>query len=379
VTTGRQHPGKDGLDLGLELRGKAEFAIISHVPQDFVHAPDLGEQRMTALPRTAEPVGGQSKPGTDAAESANGEQAELVPKILVVDDEEVVCKFLKRVLDGGGHRVEVSYGGPEALQKLEQDSFDLVITDLKMPGVDGIGVLRKAKELDPLCEVIVITAYASVESAVEVMKLGAYDYISKPFNVDRIRFVVDKALEKRRLLQAAGERDFYKRLSQLDGLTEVYNRRTFEELLTAEISRSNRFRRPLSLLMVDLDQLKVINDNFGHQAGDVVLKEVAWSLKRSVRNCDVVARYGGDEFAIILVETGKTDAMTTANRLSRLIVVPTPTKGAGDENDHAMTISIGVASYPTDASTRDELVRRADVALYEAKASGGNCVSAAHS
>jgi diguanylate cyclase (GGDEF)-like protein len=292
-----------------------------------------------------------------------------------VDDEEVVCRFLKRVLDGERSDVEVCHGGPEAIARLEEDSFDLVITDLKMPGVDGIGVLSKAKELDPLCEVIIVTAYASVESAVEVMKLGAYDYISKPFNVDRIRLVVDKALEKRRLLQAAGERDFYKRLSQLDGLTEVYNRRAFEELLAAEISRSDRFRRPLSLLMVDLDYLKVINDRLGHQAGDRVLKEVAWTLKASVRNCDAVARYGGDEFAIILVETGKTDAMTTANRLSRLVRVLEVghSRGLAGE-DRAMTISIGVANYPTDTKVKDELIRSADKALYDAKAGGGDCV-----
>jgi two-component system cell cycle response regulator len=296
-------------------------------------------------------------------------------RILVVDDEEVVCKFLKRVLAGSGHQVEMCHGGREALAKLDEDSFDLVVTDLKMPGVDGIDVLRKAKELDPLCEVVVITAYASVESAVEVMKLGAYDYISKPFNVDRIQIVVDKALEKRRLLRAAGERDFYRRLSQVDGLTEVYNRRTFEELLSAEISRAERFRRPLSLLMVDVDNMKVVNDRFGHQVGDGVLKDAAGGLKRSVRNCDIVARYGGDEFAVILVETGKADAMTTANRLNRLMRAAARAEGDRRGNGgEPTTISIGVASYPTDARVAHELIRSADQALYEAKAEGGDCV-----
>jgi len=311
----------------------------------------------------------------DAMEVTSEGEANVLPKILVVDDEEVVCRFLKRLLAGGGHQVEICLGGQDAIVKLEKDSFDLVITDLKMPGVDGMGVLRKAKELDPFCEVVVITAYASVESAVEVMKLGAYDYISKPFNVDRISIVVDKALEKRRLLRAAGERDFYKRLSQIDGLTEVYNRRSFEELLSAEISRSDRFRRPLSLLMIDLDHLKVVNDSFGHQAGDVILRDIAWLLKKAVRNCDVVARYGGDEFAVILVETGKADAMITGNRLSQLVEEPSGehVQGLAFE-DRTMTISIGVASYPTDAAGKAELVQKADQALYEAKAQGGNCV-----
>jgi len=311
----------------------------------------------------------------EASVLSTEEGSGFLTKILVVDDEEVVCRFLEKLLEGGGHDVHISLGGQDAIVRLEEDSFDLVITDLKMPGVDGVGVLRKAKELDPLCEVIVITAYASVESAVEVMKVGAYDYISKPFNIDHIRLVVDKAIEKRRLLQAAGERDFYKRLSQIDGLTEAYNRRAFDELLKAEIARSDRYRRPLSLLMVDVDHLKVVNDTFGHQAGDEVLRRVAWLLKRSVRNCDIVARYGGDEFGVILVETGKTDAISAAHRLGRLVQ---GTGRARDElpprEDRGVTISIGVASYPTDAGGRAELVEKADQALYGAKAEGGNAV-----
>ncbi len=329
---------------------------------------------------SVEEVARDLQEGEGASDVTAGEGPDTSPRILIVDDEEVVCRFLKRLLSGSGHQVEVSFSGQDAIARLEQDSFDLVITDLKMPGVDGIGVLRRAKELDPFCEVMVITAYASVESAVEVMKLGAYDYISKPFNVDRIRLIVEKALEKRRLLRAAGERDFYKRLSQIDGLTEVYNRRTFDDLLSAEISRSDRFRRPLSLLMIDLDHLKVINDNFGHQAGDYILRDIAWLLRRSVRNCDLVARYGGDEFAVILVEASKADAITTAKRLIRIVEVPAPKHDREFAfEDWTMTISIGVASYPTDAGDKVELMEKADRALYEAKIQGGNRASPAGS
>jgi len=299
-------------------------------------------------------------------------------RILVVDDEDGTRMLLSRALKGEGHEVQVAHGGTEAIQKLEKEPFDLVITDLRMPAVDGAEVLRKAKELDPLCEVIVITGYASVKSAVEVMKLGAYDYISKPFNLERIRFLVDRALEKRRLLQAAAERDSYERLSQLDSMTEVHNRRGFDQFLSAEISRCRRYGRPVSLLMMDLDDLKVINDSHGHQAGDTVLREVASTLKRSVRDSDIVARYGGDEFAVILVDTNKTEAIATANRLRGLMAMPGHlSPGLSAYPIHATTVSVGVSNYPTDAGDMDELVNKADRALYAAKASGGNNVKAA--
>jgi diguanylate cyclase (GGDEF)-like protein len=311
-------------------------------------------------------------------EASHHEWPDQQQRILVVDDDEAVCLVLSRALDGATHNVEMADSGQEAIDRLRNDSFDLVITDLKMPAVDGVEVLSKAKELDPLCEVIVITGYASVNSAVEVMKLGAYDYISKPFNLERIRFLVDRALEKTRLQKAAAERDSYERLSQLDGMTGVHNRRGFDQFLSAEISRCRRYARPLSLLMIDLDDLKAINDTHGHQAGDTVLREVASTLKRSVRDSDIVARYGGDEFAVILVETSKADAIATANRLKGLLA--TPGHLGADLNvhpEHATTVSIGVSNYPTDAGEIDELVSKADRALYAAKASGGDCVKAA--
>jgi diguanylate cyclase (GGDEF)-like protein len=331
---------------------------------------------MTTPPEKAEEVMGTPREGAgrEAASAENADDGRA--RILVVDDEEVVCRFLESLLVAAGYEVQTCMSGAEALAELEQKRFELVITDLKMPGVDGLGVLRKAKELDPFCEVIVITAFASVESAVEVMKFGAYDYISKPFNIDEIRIVVGKALEKRALMRAAEERDFYKHLSRIDGLTEVYNYRAFYELLDAEIARSKRHDRPLSVLMIDVDDLKSYNDALGHQAGDQILKEIAWLLKRSLRNCDFVARYGGDEFGVILVETKKADAVETAKRLSHL-VQEIRLQDRGISAHRAVTISIGVASAPTDGEEVRELVAKADRALYEAKTAGGNLVRGA--
>ena len=305
------------------------------------------------------------------------EQArEGVVSILIVDDEREVCRFLQRVLADPGYEVETCTSGEEAMARMAQHAFNLVITDLRLPGVNGLEVLRKAKELDPYCEVMVITAYASVESALEAMKSGAYDYIAKPFNVDEIKLVVAKALEKQGLAHAAEERDFYRHLSRIDGLTEVYNYRALYEMLEAELQRSIRHQRSVSVLMIDVDDLKIYNDTLGHPAGDALLKDLARTLGTLVRNCDIVARYGGDEFVIILAETNKPEAIEAAKRLNRQV--------QETRFDHQevfprkrLTISIGVATFPTDAQEAAPLVGNADRALCEGKRLGGNVVRSA--
>jgi len=181
--------------------------------------------------------------------------------------------------------------------------------------------------------------------------------------MDEIRIVADKAVEK---LRAVG----------VDGLTEPSDHRAFYELLEKEVARSERYLRPLSLLMVDLDDLKVYKDTFAHPAGDAILQEVARLLKTFVRGCDVVARYGGDRFTIILVETNKLDATSIANRISRLV------EEASLEHDDVfphktLTASMGVATYPADAGGMMELVTKAEQALLEAKTLGGNLVRTA--
>jgi two-component system cell cycle response regulator len=329
---------------------------------------------MTVPPDKADSEAAGLEQDIDVSEASLEQNAGPPARILVVDDDEGVCSFLRRVLANEGYAVDTCLNGRDALAKLKDESFQVVIADLKMPDVDGLEVLKNAKKLDPLCQVVMVTAYASVESAVEAMRLGAHDYINKPFNVDEITVVVDKALEKRALLQAREERDFYRYLALTDGLTEIYNYRAFHEMLDAELARSQRHHHNLSLLMVDVDGLKIYNDTLGHLAADAVLKELAWTLKKLVRNCDVVARYGGDEFAIILVETDKEHAVSTADRLRRHV------EETRFEQDHVfphktLTISVGVANYPIDALDVQQLVSKADMALCEAKVLGGNLVN----
>ncbi len=289
--------------------------------------------------------------------------------ILVVDDEEIMRSFLHDVLSGEGYQVEVAPTGEEAVERFKEKEYDLVITDIKMPGIDGMEVLQEAKRLHPMTEVVVMTGYASLESAVESMKKGAADYITKPFNIDQIRIVVAKTLERRKLRQKAEDEEFYKHLSRTDGLTNLYNHRFFHQLLESEISRAKRFKQSVCLLMLDIDNFKIYNDKNGHLAGDQALKQLAWILDKSVRSCDIVARYGGEEFVVIAPQTDLEGGEILATRLNRL-VREAKFDGEGVLPQGRLTISIGVASFPDQAADERSLIEKADRALYQAKAQG---------
>jgi diguanylate cyclase (GGDEF)-like protein len=290
--------------------------------------------------------------------------SERSARILLVENETVACRALESILVEAGHQVQSCLTGQQAMARLEKDAFDLVITDLSLPVIDGIDVLRQAKQLDPTCEVIMVTGHADLESVAQVMRLGACSCIGKPSNMDEVKDeitgAVHKALKRRRQRQGMG----------------LYNRSSFVSLLGIELGRSKRQFRPLSLLMVGLDDLNT--DTFRDAYTDVALQEVAGLLKKLVRTCDIVARYRANQLAIVLVETHKRDAIDAANRISRLIQ-----EAASEQSDAfahrngRITASIGVASYPTDALQQMKLVTKAEQALHEARRLGGNLVRAA--
>lgn len=161
------------------------------------------------------------------------------------------------------------------------------------------------------------------------------------------------------------------RLANIDGLTGLNNHRAFQERLEQEIERARRFQKKLSLLMMDIDFFKQLNDNYGHRTGDEVLKKIACRIAESVRNVDLAARYGGEEFVAMLPETSRQGALVTAERIRRMIM-DTPVKV--DDREVTVTISIGVATFPEDASEREYLIDEADRAMYAAKKSGRNRV-----
>jgi len=296
-----------------------------------------------------------------------------VARLLIVDDEEIMREFLREVLTDEGYVIDLASSGREAVDKMRGHTYDIVITDVVMPGLDGLGVVSAAKELPYEVAVIVMTGYASMETAVESMKLGATDYITKPFNIDQIRIIVKNALEARALKRRAAEGEFYKELSRKDGLTELYNHRFFHQLLDTEVSRAERYNRVVSLLMIDIDDFKSYNDSHGHPSGDLVLRRLARLLKRSSRNCDFVARYGGEEFAVIAPEVSAESARRMAERI-RSLIDESDFEGEETMSGGRLTISIGLATYPIQADSKSALLENADRALYRAKGNGKNQV-----
>lgn len=291
------------------------------------------------------------------------------PRIMVIDGEEKILESIKVALERVGYKVATFQDAQDALVELKNEIYDLVITDLKMPVFPGIKFIKEAKKVSPESDLIVMTGFPSVETAVKCMKLGAVDYIAKPFDKEYFNLIVRKALYKRTLEKRAAEREYYEHISRIDGLTGLYNRNFFHNLMDSEISRATRYKHNFSLLMIDIDDFKRINDTYGHQVGDEVLKELASLLSSFVRKNDSVARYGGEEFAIIFSQTAKKYGRMFGNRIVNDIA---SSKIRGISQDDRLTISAGLAGYPDDAFTQEALIKKADEALYYAKRMGKN-------
>jgi len=288
-------------------------------------------------------------------------------KILVIDDEEIMRNLLTGVLTDSGYKVKAVSTGEKALGEIKEDDYDVVITDLKMPGMNGIEVIKEAKQISKdrdIC-IIVITAYPSVKSAVEAMSEGAYDYITKPFDIEEIRLVVHRVAERYFLLKQVGRKGFYRELPILDDLTGIYNHRHFHEVLPRELERAKRYSQPFCLLMMDIDNFKKYNDTYGHLAGDKLLTNIANLLISSIRCADIDFRYGGEEFVVILPQVGKQGGVEAAKRILNLI-----------KQELSVTVSIGVTSFPDDGTSKEELINKADSAMHRAKKLGKDRICA---
>jgi two-component system cell cycle response regulator len=303
-------------------------------------------------------------------QSSEPNEAGIRGRVLIVDDARVVRAVVARCLRGAGYHTEEAEDGAEALRRLGQESYDVVITDLRMPQLGGLELLASVKRLAPTVEVIILTGTHAqdLSCAVKALRLGAHDYLTKPpSSADEVVLTVQRAVEKKRLHEANHRlvREL-ESLSRTDPLTGAGNRRAFDEALTHEVARAKRHGQALGLMMLDIDHFKRINDAHGHPGGDEVLRAVGAILRSTLREGDVLFRYGGEEFAVLLPYAAAAGASAAAERMIRAIAAKTIRVGAADVQ---VTASAGVASL---AATDDgaKLVGRADAALYEAKNAG---------
>lgn len=294
--------------------------------------------------------------------------------ILAIDDDQLLLQLLEKALGKAGHKVATVNDPVRGLRLLDEQSFDLVITDIAMPRLSGIKVLEMVKALDETIEVIILTGAEEerFENAIAALRLGASDFLLKPLrNVDELLVAVDRALEKRRLAMNVRQlSQSLERMRNTDFLTGVCTRRYFFERVSVELMRSKRYMKPISCLLVDIDHLAQINGTYSTTCGDQVLAHVARTLVETTRNTDIVGRYGGEEFIVALAETLPEKARAAAEKIRKDIERRGFTFGG---QAVPLTVSIGVAGSQ-EATSIAELVAQASQALSEAKRAGRNCV-----
>jgi diguanylate cyclase (GGDEF)-like protein len=298
-------------------------------------------------------------------------------RVAVVDDDKAIRKLVHLYLTRAGYDVVEFATGKQARSELVRLVWDLAILDRRLPDMDGIVLCHQLKGNPDLRNryIIMLTGEDEAEDKILGFDLGADDYITKPFQpaelLARIR-AAKRIIDLQKELMESNRR--LELLSITDGLTKLHNHRYFQDELARAFDESQRYHRPLSLVMADLDFFKKVNDTHGHAVGDEVLKAISAILQQSIRSTDLAARYGGEEFAVMLPETHLDDAIAFAEKL-RSIVASTPIETQA--GPLPITISLGVASVPhSRIHSAKELVVTSDKALYRAKRNGRNQVQA---
>jgi two-component system, cell cycle response regulator len=306
---------------------------------------------------------------------------EASPAILLAEDDPVTRMLMTRFLKNAGYEVDAVANGSEALDKMTQRYYPMLVTDWEMPEMDGIALCKAVRnmQLDGYVYALLLTARDAKEHIIAGLEAGADDYLVKPVHEPELIARLNagrRILALEHSLRVANQRN--RILSITDALTGAYNRRYLMEQLPREVERCRRYAYPLSVLMCDLDHFKQVNDLRGHAAGDDVLQQFAARAQKSIRsNSDWIARYGGEEFLIVLPETAYRDGFIVAEKIRALVDSVPFTTRAGDV---AVTASFGVASTgpngPDLSLKVENLIRVADECLYKSKVAGRNCSTA---
>lgn len=290
--------------------------------------------------------------------------------VLIVDDDPTNIRVIGQQLKSD-YQVKATTRGMDALEICQSDNRpDLILLDVQLPDVDGYTLCRLLKSDEKSCGIPIIFLTAQDDNKEEAygLSLGAVDYIRKPFDVRLVQARVHIHLELKK------KTDLLEKLASIDGLTEIPNRRYFDDQLNQEWNQTEKPRTPLSLIMADIDHFKAFNDNYGHSAGDTCLKKVAKAISKVPRRSeDKVFRFGGEEFAIFLPGTPLAGALSLAEKI-RLAVFDLQIPHAFSSVSNVVSLSLGVACWTGDSNEEQEvLINQADEHLYRAKEQGRNC------
>jgi diguanylate cyclase (GGDEF)-like protein len=293
--------------------------------------------------------------------------------VLVVDDNELIRKLATTLLSKKSYKVTTATNGREAIELIRINSPDVILLDVMMPEMDGFECCRRLKNDETTMDIPVILVSSNTETIDKIkgFELGAADYIVKPFDYGELIARVSTQIKMKNLLDELGTKNaLLEELVKKDSLTGLYNHRYFHEHLAAVFDISMRTKKSLSCLVCDVDLFKSINDMYGHQAGDEILKTLAAIFMNLIGTDDVACRYGGDEFAFILPNSNSRDAIALSERIRHCVEKKDFTSG---DTSIPVTISMGVASIPDNhVMTHIELIGFADEALYNAKHAGRN-------
>ncbi len=295
--------------------------------------------------------------------------------VLVVDDDEINSKLVASVLQWEKNTIHFAKSGEAALEVLAKHDVDVVVLDIAMPGLNGYETLKKIREREKYVSVIFLSGHKKIEEIVKGLNAGADDYMGKPFHPSELLARVNAQLRMRDVrndLMITNSN--LSKLVATDDLTGLLNMRSLYERLDVEIERVRRFHRGLAVVMLDLDHFKRVNDNNDHLFGSFVLTEVGQLVRDNIRQVDFAARYGGDEFLVVLTDTNIVGAQVFCERLRDRI-------GAYNFKNRNQSInitaSLGFTTFDGEGNNvaAKDLVRTADRALYKSKNSGRNCVN----